>query len=124
MKRKYMIGFFSTLCFLFCLLTAGYQISYRRAVDRQAGNTQKLQTAESLPAEGEAVKEEETQEEGYYICELNGYAAVYLSDRTTLYELTDIPVSDLPDEIRNSLSEGKYAATEEELYAFLENYSS
>lgn len=124
MKRKYMIVFFSVLCLIFFLLTAGYQISYRSVMERQTAKTEKLQAAESISAEGEAINEEEREGEGYYICQLNGYAAVYLFDRTTLYELTDILISDLPEEVQNAVADGKYVATEEELYAFLENYSS
>ena len=50
--------------------------------------------------------------------------AVYLSDRSTIYELTDIPLTDLPKEVQQEVSEGKYVSTDGELYAFLENYSS
>ena len=49
---------------------------------------------------------------------------MYLSDKTTIYELTEIPLSDLPEEVRQEVASGKYVETAEELYAFLENYSS
>ena len=49
---------------------------------------------------------------------------IYREDGTTLYETTDIPVSLLPEALRQEISAGKGVATEQELYDFLENYSS
>ena len=74
---------------------------------------------ESNAAEGEAV-----QEDGFYLSELHGYVVVYLSDKTTIYELTEIPLADLPEEVEQEISTGKFVDTAAELYAFLENYSS
>ena len=124
MKTKYVIGFFCILLFAVVLLTAGYQLSYRHVMDRQASRSEEESSTESIAAEGQAVKEEPGEEEGYYLCELQGYVAVYLSDRSTIYELTDIPLTDLPKEVQQEVAEGKYVSTDGELYAFLENYSS
>ena len=79
---------------------------------------------ESIAAEGEAVKNEESEEEGFWLCELQGFVVVYLSDRKTIYEFTEIPLTDLPEEVQQEVAEGRYVRTAEELYAFLENYSS
>ena len=49
---------------------------------------------------------------------------MYLSDKETVYEFTEIPVNDLPEEIQQEIATGKYIPTVKELYAFLENYSS
>ena len=49
---------------------------------------------------------------------------VYLSDQSTIYEFTDIPFVELPKEVQPNVKQKKYVETEEELYAFLENYSS
>lgn len=120
MKSKYVIGFFCAVFFAVILLTAGYQLSYRRVMDRQSARAEEeVPTTESISAEGDAV-----QEEGFYLSELQGYVTVYLSDKTTIYELTEIPLSDLPEEVRQEVASGKYVETAEELYAFLENYSS
>ena len=120
MKTKYVIGFFCALLFAVVLLTAGYQLSYRHVMDRQAARAkEEIPMTESISAEGSAV-----QDEGYYLSELQGYVVVYLSDRTTIYEFTEIPVPDLPKEVQQELASGKYVGTAEELYAFLENYSS
>ena len=91
----------------------------RSRVGRRQGAEEEVPTTESISTEGDAV-----QEDGYYLCGLHGYVAVYLSDKTTIYELTEIPLTDLPEEIQQEIIKGKYVETAEELYAFLENYSS
>ena len=120
MKTKYVIGILAVFLLVVALLAAGYQISYRHVMDRQASRSEEESSTESIAAD----KEEPGEEEGYYLCELQGYVAVYLSDRSTIYELTDIPLTDLPKEVQQEVAEGKYVSTDGELYAFLENYSS
>ena len=60
----------------------------------------------------------------YYLKELNGYVVVYLSDKKTVYEYTDISLEDLPENLQKEIQNGKYIETSESLYGFLENYSS
>ena len=124
MKTKYLIGLLTALVLIVILLTAGYQMSYRHVMDRQAAGAEEESSTESIAAEGEAVNEKKESEDGYWRCQLQGYVAVYLCDRTTIYEMTDIPLTELPEEVQQEVAEGKYISTAEELYAFLENYSS
>ena len=56
MKTKYVIGLLAGLLLIAALLTAGYQISYRHVMDRQAAAAEEKTTAESMAAEGEAVQ--------------------------------------------------------------------
>ena len=67
---------------------------------------------------------EEPAEFRFFIKEADGLVNIYREDGTTLYETTDIPVSLLPEALRQEISAGKGVATEQELYDFLENYSS
>lgn len=60
----------------------------------------------------------------YILLEEKGYVAVYHTDRKTLYASTDILVSKLPEELQTEIARGKYISSEEQLYSFLENYSS
>ena len=60
----------------------------------------------------------------YILLEEKGYVAVYHTDRKTLYASTDILVSELPEELQKEIEKGKYISSEEQLYNFLENYSS
>ena len=125
MKKKYVIGFFAALFLVVFLLSAGYQISYRHVIDRQASlEEEQSAVTRSISAEGEAVTEEMDRDGGYLLRELNGFVAVYLADGNTIYELTEIPLSDLPEELQQQILEGKILSTEDELYGFLENYSS
>lgn len=124
MRKRYIIGFFAAFFVFVLMLTAGYQITYERVARRQAASNESADTR-SITAEGEAVKDEqESEDEGYYLCELQGFVVVYLSDKKTVYEFTEIPLIDLPEEVQQEIASGKYVAGEEELYGFLENYSS
>lgn len=118
MNTKYRIGIFVALLLFVVILGAGYQISYKYLVAEQEKQEQ-LKEQQFLKTKGEAEKNE-----GFYLCVLHGYIAVYLHDQATLYELTNIAVSTLPEEVQGELRGGKYIETEQELYAFLENYSS
>lgn len=60
----------------------------------------------------------------YILLEEKGYVMVYHTDRKTLYASTDILMSELPKELQQEIEKGKYIGSEEQLYNFLENYSS
>lgn len=130
MKQKYYIGFFMTVFFMVSLLGIGYQMSYQYVVDRHAAQVkaEQEQEREQIP---EAPKEElvttrgtAQKNEGYYLCALQGYVVVYLGDHETIYEMTEIPLDTMPDNVRSEVESGKYVETARELYGFLENYSS
>ena len=130
MKQKYYIGFFMTVFFMVSLLGIGYQMSYQYVVDRQEAQVkaEQEQEREQIP---EAPKEElvttkgtAQKNEGYYLCALQGYVVVYLGDHETIYEMTEIQLDTLPDNVRSEVESGKYVETARELYGFLENYSS
>ena len=116
MKTKYRIGLFIAIYSLVCVLSIGYYASYQNIRAKQNVIESKQ---ESIATKGSASKNE-----GYYIAQLQGYLVVYLSDRTTIYEVTNISVDELPKQVREEIKEQKFVATEKELYAFLENYSS
>ena len=118
MKKKYCIGFFVAFFVFVSLLGIGYQVSYQYVLDRQVARQQDKQRR-SVAVKGEAEKNE-----GYYLCELQGFVVVYLSDCSTIYEFTEIRLTDLPEEVQQEICAGKHIDTEKELYAFLENYSS
>ena len=120
MKMKYCIGFFAGVFLLVSMLGIGYQLSYQYMLDRQEAKAEiPEQKTESITTKGSAKKNE-----GYYICELHGYIVVYLNDQTTIYEVTSIPLSNLPEDVQEEVREGKLIETEQALYGFLENYSS
>ena len=110
MRNKYGIGFFTAAIVLLLVLTCAYQFSYYKAKERAALEAEAKEKTESIATEGEA--------------EVNGYLVVYLGDRKTPYEYTDIPYDELPALVREEVRNGKYIKNAEELYGFLENYSS
>ena len=61
---------------------------------------------------------------GFYLMVADHFIVVYEEDRNTLYMNTDILLSLLPESLQTEIMEGKYVASEEELYLFLESYSS
>jgi|UPI0003A883E8 hypothetical protein len=124
MKKRYSIGFFCFACCALLLLTAVYQIRYRKAyeeverLEAQLAEAQR-QKEKSISADGTAKKEN-----GYFLREKNGYLVVYLADGETFYESTGIRTESLPEKLLEEIRQGKYIETTKELYGFLENYSS
>ena len=106
-------------------------MSYQRAKEqlevKVAENTQTKDVPVTPPepapatvaADGQALKED-----CYYLMEVNGYVVVYLSDKKTPYEYTDIRYDELPAELQDEIRNGKYMEDAKSLYGFLENYSS
>lgn len=72
-------------------------------------------------AEDSLSVEKETK---YRICMEDGCLVVYLADGGELFEYTDIPLEALPSEEQAEVLGGKEITGTEELYSFLENYSS
>lgn len=52
------------------------------------------------------------------------FIVVYREDKQTLYMNTDILLDSLNETLQTEIMRGKYVETEEELYNFLESYSS
>lgn len=71
---------------------------------------------------------QEKTEEGetyYYLAILDNKVVVYFEDGQTIYMETDIPAEDLPaDILQELLVQRRIVNTEEDLYDFLESYSS
>ncbi len=125
MRNKYGIGFLSIVLILALAVTFACQYSYRAARQKMearllaAEEVKKAQAEETVTADGHALKED-----CYYLKNVNGYVVVFLSDKKTAYEYTDILCEELPESVREEIANGKYIENQEELYGFLENYSS
>lgn len=66
----------------------------------------------------------EETDEYYYLALLKGKVVVYKADGRTIYMETDIPAEELPSDILLDLIQMRVVNTEEDLYDFLESYSS
>lgn len=64
------------------------------------------------------------EDKGYYLMVADHFIVVYREDKQTLYMNTDILLESLSDALQTEIMKGKYVETEEELYNFLESYSS
>lgn len=60
----------------------------------------------------------------FYLAAFDGRVVVYLEDKRTLYIQTDIMLDILPDEVQSEIIGMMFITGEEELYDFLESYSS
>lgn len=54
----------------------------------------------------------------------NGYVTIYLNDGITLYDYTNIRTNNLPRDVQESLDKGIHFRNIDELYDFLETYTS
>lgn len=94
-------------------------------------NSNQASAAEGLP-DWQNPKEDrndlstETATEAYEFVLVNNdnYVAVYRLPENEIYEYTDVIMDVLPAELQEEIQRGKYLRNEEELYNFLENYTS
>lgn len=87
---------------------------------------QVLQGSAQQTALPETAEEKEPAEEEYEYLLKNhdGYVAVYQLPKDELYEYTEVLMELLPDGLQEEIHNGKYLKNDEELYNFLENYTS
>ena len=124
MGKKYGIGLFTIALVLMAVVTYGYRAEYRYSQEL-VEEGEKEQTENSISQEKTVSTQGDAQkDELYYLKDLNGYVVVYMNDRTTVYEYTNILISDLPDKYQNEIKNGMIIEGTEKLYGFLENYSS
>ena len=127
MKKKYGIGFLVVLCIILVGISVVYDVSYRSAKKREEARLKTEQTQAESSAKTQAAVEAKgkaVEDDGYYLAEKNGYVVVYLSDKKTVYEYTNILFRDLPEDLQAEIETGKPIENTELLYGFLENYSS
>lgn len=66
----------------------------------------------------------EPEKEGFYLMVADHFVIVYKEDKQTIYMNTDIMLQNLSPELQEEIIAGKYIEDEQELYNFLESYSS
>lgn len=85
------------------------------------------QTEASSGTEEDALlSPEETGVSDYEFLLVNekNYVTVYQLPENELYEYTDVIMDVLPEDLQEEIQQGKYLRSEEDLYNFLENYTS
>lgn len=68
--------------------------------------------------------EKKEEEAGFFLLNENHYVVVYDKSLAYVYMNTDILTDELPQELQNEIMHMKFVETEDELYNFLESYSS
>lgn len=122
MKRKYSICIFVAVL----LVVSGLLVWFGTA-DRGGSDEEQTKTQEEWQesTEENAIYSGKTQESyAYIIFDVDGHLLVYYSDNTTVFFDTGILSHSLSEEMRKQLTYGIRFADEDELYEFLENYSS
>ena len=94
------------------------EIRFEKAIQNEATHT------EQILGETIEVSDSSTSRAGFLVIEEDGYLVIYDKSAMKRYDETTILVANLPERLRMKVEEGMYFVTEEELYAFLENYSS
>lgn len=102
-----------------------YEIKENGTVEEESGEsgTETEEVEETMQSDMETIGTENT-EGVYYLMANGGVVYVYQGDMKTLYLATDITIDQLPDDVRQEILDKKYIKNEEELYNFLESYSS
>ena len=79
--------------------------------------------AEKAPTAEETGVDSSDQYE-FLLVDHNDYVAVYQLPEREIYEYTDVIMEVLPEDVQKEVQHGKHIKNEEELYNFLENYTS
>ncbi|HBN57294.1 MAG TPA: hypothetical protein DD414_11005 [Lachnospiraceae bacterium] len=98
-----------------------------RTAPDQVSSTSEKEEQKPLTPEPETEEQKETAEtDGYEFVLVNHdeYVTVYRLPENEVYEYTDVILDVLPLGLQEEIRQGKYLKNEEELYNFLENYTS
>lgn len=137
MSRRKQLQIF--LCALLLIGTITYGAGYRYVVKTKEPDEESVilstkdpdYTEPMTPEKKESHEPEQTAASAgklpafsYAMVEEDGYLTVYEKDLKTVFLYTGIPFSSLTEETKREVRQGKLFANEQELYAFLESYSS
>lgn len=112
------IFFGGILCILMGFVLTMYISSAKRHQEAEISVTEKTEEPEIV------ISSKQMDPCKYVILAHEGMLVVYYSDYSTVYLDTGIQVMTLPDTVKDQLLQGIPFNSEEELFAFLESYSS
>lgn len=93
--------------------------------DEESGTIKQQIYHLSSYSKNQIILQEETKDSETFLIKVkDDYLAVYQTKNNQLFETTNIPVTILPPEEQAEVLAGKEIVGTEELYSFLENYSS
>jgi hypothetical protein len=87
-------------------------------------NTPESADPDQTGSDPEAQADLMTEEYRFLLVDDDNYVTVYSMPEREIYEYTDVILDVLPEDLQTEIQRGKYIKDEEELYNFLENYTS
>ena len=93
-------------------------------IDKEQEKIIEIQEAETEQFEDSVESANIQNKKAFVIREEDGYLNVYFGEEDALYMYTGIAYQGLPEELKKEISNGKTFDTLEDLYRFLESYSS
>lgn len=94
----------------------------RTSPDQVSSSESRTKEQSSAEETDEPVSEAEAYQ--FILVDNDNYVAVYQLPENEIYEYTDVIMDVLPAGLQEEIRRGKYLRNEEELYNFLENYTS
>ena len=127
MKQRYTVGlFFILVILLIVICISSFWIRHRKP--EKMVDPYFYETEEQIQNKQDTSTTVFTQDvinpDGYYILYKGNTIGVYYSDKETLFFTTDLKIEDVSEEMMEHLREGIYMEKEEDVYHFLESYSS
>ena len=124
MKSKISICFLTIFIILLTLFTIE-KINTQRAADEAAITAQSKDTDKDANDKNESLQtSNEAKNASYCIKNDSGMLSVYNGAANEKYFDTGVYFEELPDEVKNKVTNGLYFFNETDLYDFLESYSS
>lgn len=123
-NTKRMRTFFLGALVLSTMAWIGGRQYYLKLNEKEPEKIAQIQEAETEQFEESVESANIQNKKPYIIREEDGYLSVYFGDYDTLYMYTGIAYQGLPEELKKEISNGKTFDTLEDLYRFLESYSS
>ena len=124
MKSKISICFLTIFIILLALFTIE-KINTQRAADEAAITAQSKDTDKDANDKKESLQTSyEAKNASYCIKNDSGMLSVYNGAASEKYFDTGVYFEELPDEVKNKVTNGLYFFNETDLYDFLESYSS
>lgn len=124
MKSKISICFLTIFIILLALFTIE-KINTQRAADKAAITAQsKDRDKDAIDKKESLQTSNEAKNASYCIKNDSGMLSVYNGAASEKYFDTGVYFEELPDEVKNKVTNGLYFFNETDLYDFLESYSS
>lgn len=124
MKSKISICFLTIFIILLALFTIE-KINTQRAADEAAITAQSKDTDKDANDKKESLQtSNEVKNASYCIKNDSGMLSVYNGAASEKYFDTGVYFEELPDDVKNKVTNGLYFFNETDLYDFLESYSS